>query len=166
MRVRTSDTPHSTVHFDPNWKSILECAVVEVFEMMARIRLAPNPASDGEPQGEQTAMVGMAGALCGITTLQCSRETAAKFASLMLDGDAVSNPSTIRDAIGELCNMIAGNFKAKIGNLADRCMLSVPTVITGESYSMEIAEPCDGFTISLTFEGEPVWVSLVVHSRN
>ena len=166
MRVRTSGTSHPTVHFDPNWKSILECAVVEVFEMMAGTRLELNPATDGEPQGEQTAMVGMAGALCGITTLRCSREAAARFASLMLGGDAVSNPSTARDAIGELCNMIAGNFKAKIGNLADSCMLSVPTVITGESYSMETAEPSDGFTIPLTFEGEPVWVSLVVHSKN
>lgn len=66
--------------------------------------------------------------------------------------------------LGELCNMIAGKFKAKISNLADPCMLSVPTVITGEEYSMSTLEPVDGLTLALTFNGEPIWVSLIAHS--
>jgi len=36
----------------------------------------------------------------------------------------------ISDALGEVCNMIAGNFKNKISGLSEGCMLSVPTVIT------------------------------------
>ena len=36
--------------------------------------------------------------------------------------------------LGELRNMIAGNFKLKVTSLADHCMLSVPTVITGDDY--------------------------------
>ena len=39
------------------------------------------------------------------------------------------------DAIGEICNMVAGQFKAKIG-LEAECMLSVPTIITGTSYQL------------------------------
>jgi len=131
--------------------------------MMANVRLEPDPAPTAEPSGEQTAMVGMAGALCGMTTVRCSRATAARLASLMLGGDAASNPSTARDALGEICNMIAGNFKAKVSNLADHCMLSVPTVITGEDYSMETPEPSEGATLAFTFDGEPVWVALIIH---
>jgi chemotaxis protein CheX len=82
----------------------------------------------------------------------------------MLGGDAASNPSTARDALGELCNMIAGNFKSKISSLADHCMLSVPTVISGEAYSMETLEPSDGVTVALTYDAEPIWVSLITHS--
>jgi len=66
--------------------------------------------------------------------------------------------------MGELCNMIAGNFKSKISNLADHCMLSVPTIITGEDYSMETAEPTEGITIALKYDGELLWVSLVIHT--
>src|SRR5271154_1170832 len=98
------------VQFDPNWKSIMECAALEVFELMAGVRLELLP-SAGDPRGEQTAMVGMAGALCGMASVRCSRATAGKLASLMLGGDAASNPSLARDALGELCNMVAGNFK-------------------------------------------------------
>jgi len=106
----------------------------------------------------------MAGALCGMTTVRCSRATAAKLASLMLGGDAASNPSTARDALGEICNMVAGNFKAKVSNLADHCMLSVPTVITGEDYSMETVDPSQGVTVCLTYENESIWVALITHS--
>ena len=82
----------------------------------------------------------------------------------MLGGDAASNPSTARDALGELCNMVAGNFKAKVSNLADHCMLSVPTVISGEDYSMETTQPSDGVTVALVFDGEPIWVALIIHA--
>jgi chemotaxis protein CheX len=164
VKSMTKQGLQGAVPFDSNWKGLMECAALEVFEMMAGARLELNTAPTQEPQGEQTAMVGMAGALCGMTTLRCSRTTASKFASLMLGGDAASNPSTARDALGELCNMIAGNFKAKVTTLADHCMLSVPTVITGEDYSMETAEPTQGVTVALTFDGEPIWVSLITHS--
>src|SRR5215475_3890426 len=158
-----SRTP-ATVAFDPNWKTIMECAALEVFEMMANVRLTLNPAPTDAPSGGQTAMVGMAGALCGMTTIRCTRATAVKLAALMLGEEAVSNPSTARDALGELCNMVAGNFKAKISGLADGCMLSVPTVITGEDYSMSTVEPSEGITLSLLYDGELVWVSLVSHT--
>ena len=82
----------------------------------------------------------------------------------MLGEDAASNPSAARDAVGELCNMVAGNFKSKISNLSDHCMLSVPTVISGEDYSLETSEPTEGVTVALTFEGEPLWVALIIHT--
>lgn len=163
MRAIAKTGTRTLVPFDPNWKSVLECAILEVFEMMAATRLELNPESTEEPRGEQTAMVGLAGSLCGMITIRCSQSAAGRFASLMLGGASGSNTSTIRDAMGELCNMIAGNFKAKISNLADSCVLSVPTVITGEDYFMSPMDPSDGITIALNFDGDPMWVSLITH---
>jgi chemotaxis protein CheX len=160
----TRSASQPTVSFDASWKTIMECAAVEVFEMMAGVRPELNSAGAGEPRGEQTAMVGMAGALCGMTTIRCSRVASARFAALMLGAEAGSDPSASCDALGELCNMVAGNFKSKISNLADHCMLSVPTVITGENYSMETSEPSGGLLVPLLFEGEPLWVSLIIHT--
>jgi len=164
MKATAQHGSKPAIVFDANWRALLECATLEVFEMMASARLKVDAASTEEPHGEYTAMVGLAGALCGMITLRCSSPTAAKFASLMLGEDAASATSTTRDALGELCNMIAGNFKAKVSNLADHCMLSVPTVICGEDYAMSPLEPSDGITLALTFDGEPLWVSLIMHS--
>ncbi len=162
--VNNSSASPSAVTYDPSWKSILECASIEVFEMMVGVRPELNSASIGEPRGEQTAMVGMAGALCGMTTLRCGKATASRFAALMLGEAAASDPSSSGDAIGELCNMVAGNFKSKISTLADHCMLSVPTVITGDSYSMDTSAPTETITVPLLFEGQPIWVSLLIHT--
>jgi chemotaxis protein CheX len=163
VKSMTQFRAQATVPFDPAWKPIMECAALEVFEMMANVRPTLNPSPAEAPSGGQTAMVGMAGALCGMTTIRCTRATAVKLAALMLGEEAGSNPASARDALGELCNMVAGNFKAKITSLADACMLSVPTVIAGEDYSMDTAEPADGVTVALNYEGESIWVSLVVH---
>jgi len=142
----------------------MECAAVEVFALMVGVRLELIAAPGSEARGEQTAMVGMAGALCGMITVRCSRAVAGKLASLMLGGDAASNPAMMRDALGELCNMIAGNFKSKVSNLADHCLLSIPTVITGEDYFVESVTPTYSVPLALAYEGERIWVSLITHS--
>jgi chemotaxis protein CheX len=153
----------SQAQVDPHWKGILECAAIEVFSMMAGAELSPMAEQPEKPQGEQTAMVGLAGALCGMITIRCGPATAVKFATQMLGEDAKSDPSMVGDALGELCNMVAGNFKSKISNLADHCMLSVPTVIWGEDYVMQTVQPNSGFHFALAHEGLPVWFALVIH---
>ncbi|MFY9804286.1 MAG: chemotaxis protein CheX [Candidatus Acidiferrales bacterium] len=108
-------------------------------------------------------MVGLAGALCGMTTVRCSAATAAMLAAHMLGEEATSNPNTVADALGELCNMVAGNFKAKIQLLAASCLLSVPTVITGGDYAMQTPEPTVGCALALCYDGSPIWISLIAH---
>ena len=163
MSSFTRTASPAAVAFDPAWKTILECAAVEVFEMMVGVRPELNAASTGDPAGEVTAMVGMAGALCGMTNIRCAKATATRCAALMLGKAGATDPSASGDALGELCNMVAGNFKSKISTLADHCMLSVPTVITGADYSVESSEPTEVVLVPLLFEGRPVWVSLVIH---
>jgi chemotaxis protein CheX len=164
MTLATKSSSPIRVAFDPNWRTILECAAIEVFEMMVGVRPELNSAGTGVPTGEQTAMVGMAGALCGMATLRCAKTTSARFAALMLGEAPASAASSSGDALGELCNMVAGNFKSKISTLADRCLLSVPTVITGESYSMETSTATAGIIVPLLFEGQPIWVALIIHT--
>jgi chemotaxis protein CheX len=164
------------VPLDPNWKSLLEGATLEVFEMMASTRLThlipPASAQLAQPpaptqtqnQSGLTAMVGIAGVLCGIITIHCSTETAIRLASKMAGDEAAKDPIIVNDAIGELCNMVAGNFKAKVSSLADHCMLSVSTVITGENYALQSAEPSESLQVSLLFESSPVHISLITQS--
>jgi chemotaxis protein CheX len=109
-------------------------------------------------------MVGMAGVLCGITTIHCSTDTAIRLASKMVGDEGAKDPNIVNDAMGELCNMVAGNFKAKVSSLADHCILSVSTVITGEKYALQSAEPSESLQISLLFESSPIHISLITQS--
>jgi CheY-specific phosphatase CheX len=67
----------------------------------------------------------------------------------------------IADALRELCNMVAGDFKAKIAILADRCMLSVPTVISG-GYFMHTLPSSACLRATFDYGGGVIWVLLTI----
>jgi chemotaxis protein CheX len=86
-------------------------------------------------------------------------------AGRMLGLDAAAAREAMCDAAGEVCNMIAGNFKNKISGLGDGCMLSVPTVITGADYSLHALGSSVAMRTTMLFEGEPVVLSLEIHTK-
>jgi chemotaxis protein CheX len=73
------------------------------------------------------ASVTISGAWQGVLTLGCSTSVARSAAAAMfgkLPQDAA--PDDIRDALGELTNMVGGNFKTL---LKGDCRLSVPNIV-------------------------------------
>lgn len=110
-----------------------------------------------------TSMVGLAGQLCGIVSIRCNTKSAADMASRMLGIDPDKVGPEMWDAVGEVCNLVAGNLKHKVDGLGDGCMLSVPTVIRGADY--RVTSPGNKHLHAVfRFEGEPVVLSLEVHS--
>ena len=146
-----------------NWGPMLEVAVREVFELMLSCKLTvPENPTNGIL--DITAMVGLAGQLCGVMSIQCSHQSAGLMASKMLGVEPEKIGPELCDAFGEICNMVAGNFKNKIAGLSDGCLLSVPTVITGSDYSLHPASDSAALEVRLLFENKPIVISLQIHS--
>jgi chemotaxis protein CheX len=156
------DTSSAVRSHEENWQPILELAVEEVFEIMVGCRVKPAPKSAHKANGEFTAMIGLAGSLCGVLTVGCDARTAEQLAKCML-GDAVNSEDQVSDALGEICNMVAGNFKNKLAGMDGRCMLSVPTVISGGQYQFRSLADGDLLDVCVLFEGAPVAVRLELH---
>lgn len=146
-----------------DWVPLMELATKEVFELMLGAELKP-AIEDDAASFDITAMVGLAGQLRGVLTLRCNRHTAAKMAGRMLGSSPSAESQDVKDAFGEVGNMIAGNFKNKISGMGDACMLSVPTVITGTDYSVHSLADSDGLEVRQLFEGSPLLVMLEIHS--
>jgi len=142
------------------WSPLLELSTQEVFALMLGERLDISPAPPCISDLDVTSMVGLAGSLCGLLTLRCSSTSAVLMAIKMLGTDATSAKGQMEDAVGEVCNMIAGNFKNKISGFGDTCKLSVPTVITGSNYNL--CTLADDYTmeINLRFHENPLVISL------
>src|SRR3569833_1256334 len=144
-----------------DWAVLLEDSTREVFTLMLGCELAactrdsecdvvetPVSGANAEPvlevrfhkdvsavsTAEVTAVVGMAGALCGVLNFACGINAARMVAGHMLGMDPAEVGDQQWDAIGEVCNMVAGNFKAKLPGIGERCMLSVPTIVVGSNY--------------------------------
>jgi chemotaxis protein CheX len=147
------------------WPGVLGRAAHEVFAVMLGSQLAAAPDSFAGEEIDVTAMVGLAGQICGVVTVRCTAQAAALMASNMLGVDAKTLEPEICDAVGELCNMIAGDFKHKLADMAEDCMLSVPTVISGADYSLRALADSDHIEINLRYEGHPLIVSLQVHTE-
>jgi len=160
----STDTSLASRSHEENWLPILELATVEVFEIMLGCRVKPAAKGEQSPTAEFTAMVGLAGALCGILTFSCSRKAARELAKCMLGPEIADSEEQVSDALGEICNMIAGNFKNKLSSADGACMLSVPTVIKGEEYSFRSLADGENLEIVMMFEEAPVAVCLQLHS--
>lgn len=145
------------------WLPTLQLSTQEVFSLMLACTLDVASEPPAEEALDITSMVGMAGQLCGVLTLRCSAKSAAHMASRMLGIDPEKAGPEMWDAVGEICNMVAGNFKNKINGLGDGCMLSVPTVITGADYNVHNMVN-ENLQTAFLFEGEPVIVCLEVHN--
>ncbi|MGA7895069.1 MAG: chemotaxis protein CheX, partial [Candidatus Sulfotelmatobacter sp.] len=149
------------IHKD--WLPVLELATREVFETMLACQLT-TPANASTDALNVTAMVGLAGMLCGMVTVRCPEKAAALVASKMLGMDVDQVGPEIADALGEVCNMVAGNFKNKISGLGDGCMLSPPSVVTGDDYVVHSDPDSPTLELSQLFENMPMVIALHVHS--
>jgi chemotaxis protein CheX len=146
-----------------DWIPLLEVAAREVFELMLGCQLT-RPASPEETSLDVTAMVGLAGQLCGVLSVRCAGKAAVLMTSKMLGVALDKVGPEVADALGEVCNMVAGNFKNKIAGLAESCMLSPPTIITGTDYTMRSLADSSALEVRLLFEGLLIVISLQVHS--
>lgn len=150
---------------DASWASLIQVGVKEVFQIMLQTELKDLPnAQELTVAGDVTAMVGLAGALCGVMSIRCDSRSAEKMAGRMLGSVGAVDPKDVPDAIAEICNMVAGNFKSKVTQLAENCLLSVPTVVRGEDYEMVTVSDGEQITVGLSYDGSPIWVCLAVHS--
>jgi chemotaxis protein CheX len=158
-----TDTAFANPSREQNWLPILECATQEVFEIMLGCQVKPVEPSEPKLEGGFTAIVGLAGALCGVVTVRCSAKTAGQITKSML-GNTADSAEEVADALGEICNMIAGNFKNKLAGTDERCMLSVPTVISGGEYRFHSLIDGNSMETILLFEDAPVAVCLQLKS--
>ena len=157
------DTAFAKPSLEENFLPILERATQDVFEIMLGCQVTCAAPSEHKLKGGLTAIVGLAGALCGVVTVCCAARTAGQIAKGML-GDTAESEGQAVDALGEMCNMIAGNFKNKLAGTDERCMLSVPSVISGAEYRFHSLVDGSSMETVVLFEDTPVAVRLQLKS--
>ena len=120
----------------------LDTSVEEVFKLMLGLscRRYTGPVAIGEPESV-TAVVGFGGLLSGACVFRSGASAAVKVATHMTGMKLEEVDDTVKDGIGELCNMLAGAWKGKVPDLAANCGLSIPTVITGRDYNLHVQAP-------------------------
>ncbi len=114
----------------------LDQAMEEVFGKMMGVTCSQ--AVEVDPMEGETvaALIGLAGALTGTLVLQSTRDGAMRICGCLTGQESTEADETVRDAIGEVGNMVAGAWKGHDTELASRCLLSTPTVVVGSRYEL------------------------------
>ena len=106
-----------------------------VFETMLGLAVEPleDPCHDGPDS--LTGAAYYAGDWKGALLLECSPAQAADWAARLMSLRPPVAPEDVRDGLGELTNIVAGNLKAI---LPPRVGLSIPSVVEGSDYNLRI----------------------------
>jgi chemotaxis protein CheX len=119
----------------------LDASVDEVFQLMLGLDCQRENAPESKPPESVTAVVGFGGLLSGACVLSTGSAVALEIAEHMTGMKFAEIDDTVKDGIGEICNMLAGAWKGKVPELAANCGLSVPAVITGRDYMLHVQAP-------------------------
>jgi len=121
--------------------------------------------ADGwHPGGDPTvtSVVRIDGAWHGAVVFRCPMALAAGLTAAMFRGDGEPSEDDVRDALGELANMMAGNVKAL---LPEPCGISLPSVAFGRLGAPDVPGGVPVATAAFTCAGHPLVVALVRGTR-
>jgi chemotaxis protein CheX len=122
------------------------------------------------PEHEISGIIGLSGKAAGTVVLSLTRQAALSAAEALLGERPLEINAEVRDAVGELANMVAGGAKAQLEQF--EMSVTIPTVITGRfsvqfpSKSPPICVPFDSEWGALTLEVGLVEAEAAVERRD
>jgi chemotaxis protein CheX len=141
------------------YQSDLTQIVESVFATMLSLEVRPTQMEWAPSADTLTAAIHFAGEWKGAVMLECTRPQACEFTHRLM---SIPMPTAVnddvRDGMGELANMLAGNLKSV---LPHGIGLSMPLVVEGRDYSVRLCGSgvIDRIPFSSTFG--VLWVTLV-----
>ena len=122
-------------------KQTISKSVVDLFETMLSLEIAPLDNDTGmDPEGERIiGSLSFAGHILGSINIQVADEFARTMTAAMLgmEVEDIESLEEIKDVIRETCNIIGGNLKTAIENVGIPCVISTPSITTGDDFHME-----------------------------
>ena len=159
MSASDSTRQFGSISPQNEWADILRAVAIETFATMVGVSVVAPDQEEVRVLAEVTGMVGIAGHVKAVFSLRCSQRSAITLSSQMLGVSLEEAAALKNDAVGEVCNIIAGCFKSKIG-LGELCSLSVPTVLSGTDYQIHSPGRTWHLGLPLLYENESIWIGL------
>jgi chemotaxis protein CheX len=149
---------------------IIRAVTENVFSTMLGVQVQPGGMTVHTIMADQTegvvAFVGFTGNWTGSGSIRCNGQSACIIGGKLLMTDFAEVNEEVLDALGEVANMIIGNFKdeaaCKLGPLA----LSTPTVIHGNSFHTRNWNGQSWITVPFTCEGESFEIKICLVPGN
>lgn len=136
-----------------DYQQIIVAAVEEIFATMLMIEVKAG-AADQEAAlrmaGGVSGMLGFSGDISGMLSLHCPATVAIAITETFLGMEVDDIADDVKDAIGELVNMVTGGLKDALGQQGQEIKLAIPTTIAGRAF--RISSKSDVGRVYVPFE--------------
>ena len=120
----------------------------------------------GEPSlGDISGIVGLTGPVQGSLAISFSTAAILHIVSSMFGEPVIEIDADVKDAVGELSNMICGDARRMLEQHGHSFAASIPTVVVGHKHEILHTVPGPSIIIPFTFDGEkPFFVDVCFES--
>ena len=141
-------------------------ATMNVLETMAFIKVRPGEPylkHDNVAKGEVTGLIGLTGEVGGTLSVSFTEASILFVVSNMFGEEMKELNEEIKDAVGEITNIISGQARQKLEKSGRSLKAAIPSVITGKNhtithitpypvYAVDFSTDNGKFTIEVCFE--------------
>lgn len=140
--------------------------VIELFDLMLSMKLELSDSKGGKEMEGPRAVgsINFAGEVMGSLNIQVSDTFSRIVASKMMDSplEEIKDEEQIRDVIGELCNIVAGNLKSGFCDSGLKCEISTPSITIGDNFSIETLNMARYEQFAFRFYDHDIFVQVCV----
>lgn len=112
-------------------------------------------------QSNITSMIGLGSDIRGMLAVHCPAVVAKAITGSFLGMEVEELDEDVKDAIGEIANMVAGNLKIAYGNAGVNVELAIPTTVIGDSFRISGIAGAKRHYISFQLDSGTFWVELL-----
>lgn len=133
----------------------------EVFSTMLAMELERDPAGQDCIRSNLTSMIGLGGGLRGVLAIHCPAAVAKAITSGFLGMEVAELDEDVKDAIGEIANMVAGNLKVSYAAIGVNVELAIPTSIVGERFRIRGTAKANRIVVAMKMAEGTFWVEFM-----
>ena len=112
-------------------------------------------------QSNLTSMIGLGGGVRGLLAIHCPAAVAKNITGTFLGMEIDELNDDVKDAIGEIANMVAGNLKVSYAAINTNIELAIPTSIVGESFHVSGITDAKRVIVPFKIAEDRFWVELM-----
>ncbi|MEA3468984.1 MAG: chemotaxis protein CheX [Thermodesulfobacteriota bacterium] len=135
----------------------------EVFTTMLMVELEtgdPIEGQGGDVQANITSMLGLGKDIRGMLAVHCPENVAKEITGTFLGMEVQELDGDVKDAIGEIANMVAGNLKIFFQENGQDIELAIPTTVVGDSFHTSGMSGATRVAVPFTMNGSTFLIEL------
>ena len=141
----------------------------EIFSSMIFLEVTPGDPfkrPDEPLTNSISGIIGLAGTMQGSLAIHLSNDAALAVTTAFLGMDVEEIDEDVKDAIGELANMLGGSLKSVLDPSGSDIKLSMPSTIYGEEYSIDCLDEAESVAVPFSFDGHTFIVELQMRTES